>query len=77
MSVINVSRIKKMSVPDRLSVIEDIWDSMAGDAGQMEVPGWHRDILRKRLAAYRANPKEGKSWSAVRRRIEQSRKTTA
>ena len=76
MRAVNVSRIKKMSVPDRLSIIEDIWDSIAHDADQVKVPEWHREVLRKRLAAYRANPMEGKSRSEVRRRIERSRKTT-
>ncbi|MBA2409013.1 MAG: addiction module protein [Gammaproteobacteria bacterium] len=62
-----------MPVPERLSVIEDIWDSIAGDADHIEVPQWHREVLRQRLEAYRASPGEGSPWSEVRRRIERGR----
>jgi hypothetical protein len=30
------------------------------------VPDWHRQVLDERLAAYRANPDEGRPWQEVR-----------
>lgn len=75
MSTVDISRIKQLPVPERLSVIEDIWDSITLDSDQLEVPQWHRDVLRQRLAAYRANPGEGAPWPEVRRRIERGRES--
>ncbi|MGH9960924.1 MAG: addiction module protein [Pyrinomonadaceae bacterium] len=75
MSTVDVTEIKQLPVADRLSVIEDIWDSIAGESAQLEVPQWHREVLRQRLAAYQGNRAEGTPWPEVRRRIERSRKS--
>jgi putative addiction module component (TIGR02574 family) len=75
MCPIDTTTIKQLPVSERLSAIEDIWDSIASDAEQLDMPQWHREVLRKRLAAYRANPTEGDSWSEVRQRIERSRES--
>ncbi|MGI8738546.1 MAG: addiction module protein [Gammaproteobacteria bacterium] len=39
------------------------------------MPQWHREVLRQRLEAYRANPGGGSPWSEVRRRIERGRES--
>ena len=75
MSAVDVTEIKQLPVEDRLSVIEDIWDSIASESAALEVPQWHREVLRQRLADYQANAVEGASWPEIRRRIERSRKS--
>lgn len=75
MSTVDVTEIKQLPIADRLSVIEDIWDSIASESTQIDVPQWHREVLRQRLAAHRANRTEGPPWPEIRRRIEQNRKS--
>ncbi|MBC7943867.1 MAG: addiction module protein [Burkholderiales bacterium] len=75
MAAIDTSALKQLPIPDRLSVIEDIWDSIDHDSADLQVPQWHREVLRKRLAAFRANPVEGKPWPEVRRRIERGQES--
>jgi len=58
--------IDRMSVEDRLRLIEEIWDSLscAGD-----IPESHRQELDRRLAAADADPSAGAPWDEVRARL--------
>jgi len=58
MSAIAASDIAKMSIQQRIQLVEDIWDSIAGMPESVEIPQWHQEELDKRLAAYHANPSE-------------------
>jgi len=35
----------------------------------VEIPAWHKQKLKKRLAAYHAYPAEGSPWQDVKKRI--------
>ena len=39
-----------MSLPDRLRAIEQLWDAISREAGDIASPEWHRDILADRKA---------------------------
>jgi putative addiction module component (TIGR02574 family) len=52
--------IDRLSVRDRLDLIEQIWDSLPEAVTPEEVPEWHKDVLAKRLAE--ANPGGGVPW---------------
>jgi putative addiction module component (TIGR02574 family) len=42
--------ILRLPPEERLRLVEDIWDSLAADAGQIPVPDWHRRELDRRAA---------------------------
>ena len=44
------SQIDKMSVAERLQAIEQLWDGLCREAGDMTSPDWHRDVLTDRKA---------------------------
>jgi len=44
------SQIDRMSVAERLQVMEQLWDALCRDAGGMPSPEWHRDVLADRKA---------------------------
>jgi len=44
----NSIEIKKMSVIERLQVMEAIWDSLLYEESEIESPEWHKDILEER-----------------------------
>jgi putative addiction module component (TIGR02574 family) len=54
--------IDRLSVRERLDLIEQIWDSLPEAVGHDEVPDWHKDVLAKRLAEAEANPGGGVPW---------------
>ena len=54
--------IDRLSVRDRLELIEQIWDSLPEQVGPDEVPEWHLAELAKRRAEADASPRAGKPW---------------
>ena len=54
--------IDRLSVRDRLELIEQIWDSLPEQVDPDEVPEWHRAELTKRRAEADASPRAGKPW---------------
>lgn len=69
MKSISASEIAEMPIQQRIQLVEDIWDSIAGMPQAVEMPEWHKQELENRLAAYHANPKEGSPWQEVKKRV--------
>ena len=40
--------ITKMSVIERLQIMEALWDSLTHESKEVESPAWHGDVLSKR-----------------------------
>lgn len=62
--------IEKMTVKERLELIERIWDSLPAEMAPEDVPAWHLDELMKRRAVAEAKPGEGKPWREVLAKLE-------
>lgn len=62
--------ILKMSVPERILMVEAIWDSIAGNDEQVELSAETKQLLDARLEAHKLNPNEGSSWDEVKARIK-------
>ncbi len=62
--------IDRLSVGERLELIEQIWDSLPDQLDPQEVPDWHLVELVKRRARAEAQPGEGKPWREVLDRLE-------
>ncbi len=61
--------IKKLSVAERILLVEEIWDSIVADQESLELTEAQKRELDRRLEAYQASPEEGSSWEDVKRRI--------
>ena len=59
----------ELPVSERIQLVAEIWDSIAECPEQIELSDETRQLLRKRLAVYRANRNAGSLWVEVRRRI--------
>lgn len=61
--------LKKMTVPEKIEVIERVWESLRDEEEKFESPAWHEELLaaRRKLAA------EGKArfsaWPEAKDRI--------
>jgi len=62
--------LAKLSVAERIQLVEDLWDSIAADTGDIELTDAQRVELDRRLADLELNPDGGEPWSNVRARIE-------
>ncbi len=54
--------IDRLSIRDRLDLIEQIWNSLPEAVSPDDVPEWHKELLSKRLADAEANPGTGMPW---------------
>ena len=61
--------VLKMSVTERIQLVEDIWDTIAEVPEQVELTDAQKPELDRRLVAYHKNPGEGSPWSVVKERI--------
>ena len=50
MNTLTKADVLSLSVPERIQLVEDIWDSLAAHAGQIPVPDWHKRELDRRAA---------------------------
>jgi putative addiction module component (TIGR02574 family) len=64
------SEIKKLSVTERILIVEEIWDSIAADQELMEVTEAQKKELDRRIALHDAVPSRGKSWEEIRDRLK-------
>jgi putative addiction module component (TIGR02574 family) len=64
--------IDRLSLDDRMQLVEEIWDSIVDESANLELPLSHRDEIDRRLEARNANPQAGSSWDVVRTRLLKS-----
>jgi len=62
--------IDRLSVGERLELIEEIWDSLPEDIAPGDVPAWHLAELARRRVAAESRPGLGKPWREVLSRLE-------
>lgn len=61
--------IDRLSVAQRILLVEEIWDSIAAEGAEVPLTEAQRQDLQRRLAAYEADPKAGSSWEEVKARL--------
>jgi putative addiction module component (TIGR02574 family) len=69
MTLIAKKDILTLSVPERIQLVEDIWDSIAEVPDEVRLTEEQKKELDLRLDAYHRDPNAGSPWEAVRRRI--------
>lgn len=62
------SEILKLSVPERILLVEAIWDSIANENNKSyELSSDRVKMLEEELKDYGSKPDEGSSWEAVKK----------
>ena len=57
---------KKLSIPERLALVEEIWDSIAADNEYFNLTDEQRQELDRRLESFRADPSQGRTWDEIK-----------
>jgi len=57
--------INRLTVVERLALIEEIWDSLPEHVDASELSLWHRAELARRRADAEHNPGIGRPWREV------------
>jgi putative addiction module component (TIGR02574 family) len=64
----------KLSISERIQLVEDIWDSIAADAlNAVELSSEQKTELHRRVAAHRADPTTAVPWEQVRAKLFQNK----
>ena len=61
--------IDRLGVEDRLTLVEQIWDSLAEDSAAVPLTDAQRSELDRRIADHEANPTDVVSWEEVKASI--------
>lgn len=73
MRKITASDALDLSIPDRIVLVEDIWDSIVAEVETLEVTDEEKKLIDERLQAYHKNPNSVKPWKEIYERISRKR----
>ena len=57
--------IFSLSIPERIQLVEDLWDTIAIKADEVTLTQQEKEVIDQRLEAYRKNPMLGSPWKTV------------
>lgn len=63
---ITIDDYRRLSVADRIELVEDIWDSIADEDPQLALSDDEHAEIQRRIAEYRADPSIGVPWDQLR-----------
>jgi putative addiction module component (TIGR02574 family) len=69
MKKITATDTLELSIPERIQLVEDIWDTIALETDALELTENEKKIVDERLEAYHKNPVLGSPWGDVHKRI--------
>ncbi len=70
MNTLARSEVLKLTLNERLELVEDIWDSIVECPDVVTLTDAQKFELERRLEEYHNDPKAGSPWSLVRDKIE-------
>jgi len=66
---ISIADLLKLSIAERIRLVEDIWESIAAVPEAVPLTDAQRQELDRRLDAYDRDPRAGFPWPQVRKRF--------
>jgi len=73
MTALVKANVLSLSIPERIQLVEDIWDTIVEMPEEVTLTDEQKTELDRRLEAYHLNPGEGAPWGVVRERIRSKR----
>ncbi len=64
-----LEEIRKLSVAERLELVENVWDSIVAEGEALPVPESHRQELAPRRQEHRNHPEDVVPWEDVRAQL--------
>jgi putative addiction module component (TIGR02574 family) len=64
-STLQTLGIDRLSLAERLALVQDLWDSIAAEIEQAPLSEAQRQEVDRRLAAHEANPQAAIPWEQV------------
>jgi putative addiction module component (TIGR02574 family) len=70
MRVKDLPEISKLSTPEKILLVEDLWDNISADDSSIPMPESHKAELDRRLNRYQSAPGSLLSLDDLRTKIE-------
>jgi putative addiction module component (TIGR02574 family) len=64
---------KKLSISDRIVLVEEIWDTIAEENQAFELTDAQKQELDRRLQVAKSNPRQGRTWEEIKAEFMKSR----
>ena len=64
-----IPELEKLTDPEKLQLINELWDSLASGKDSLPMPEAHKRILDERWREHVERPEEGSSWEEVKSKI--------
>lgn len=68
---IDMEAIRRLSVPDRVRLMNEIWDSLQPSAERLPITDIQREVVRARLEQHRSDPDSALSLTDFEAEFEQ------
>ena len=62
--------IRELSIEERIQLVDEIWDSIADEQGEVEITEAQREEIDRRQLLYREGRERGIPWEVVRKRVQ-------
>ena len=68
-----IKQARNLSIPDRIRLVEEIWDTIAEENEAFELTDAQKLELDRRLESARNNPGQGRTWDEIKAEFMKSR----
>jgi putative addiction module component (TIGR02574 family) len=65
----NTESFFELSPPEKLQLVEDLWDDIAATPGDVPVQEWQKEELARRKANLLRQPSTAMSWNEIKAAI--------
>lgn len=66
--------LARMSIEDKLIIMESLWENLCRNAAAIPSPSWHGNILEQRESVVAENTEKFLDWDSEKEKIRQSLK---
>jgi hypothetical protein len=61
--------LEEMSVPEKLQMMESLWDELCHKADNIQSPTWHQNVLTEREESLQKGEEAFEDWEAAKKNI--------
>ena len=65
-------KLEQMTIADKISTMEYLWDDLCRHAGESLSPAWHGDLLVQREDAVTVGESQFLDWEQAKKKIRES-----
>jgi len=66
---LETSSVFDLSPPEKLQLVEDLWDDLAATPDAVPIHDWQKEELARRKTNLANNPASGLTWEEVKQRV--------